>query len=484
LDCIDENTLLDFVRGEILPATAGIVGAHLDDCAACRVRVVTAASSSLGAWSSSRFRASQPSQGGEEWPEDPLLPDDDRPTDRSLSNLETERFVRSPEMMLTAGQLLDGRFRLRRLLGQGAMGRIYAAHDERLRVQVALKLVLPALASNKTFLERLHNEIVVARRINHPNVCRVYDLGNSQGLHFISMELLEGETLESRLQREDLSERAVLAVLRQIAAALDAAHRGGVIHRDLKPANIMIDARGHVTVMDFGLARDVSRESTRNPPKGGSVVGTPAYWSPEQARGGRAGPASDIYSLGVIAVRMFTGRRRLLTSGVDPLLAVREPYRGVIARCLEHDPNRRFASADALLLALLAAQRDRRPAWLPYAAGAMGATALVAALLGVRASWPGGSSFASSSISPVPSQPVSSDTAKPSASPRVLVPLVSFDSLPSSPLASGTPDAGPAPSAVASSTRPSPRATGSSHPVPRSAAPVAAPARSRISVFE
>jgi serine/threonine protein kinase len=482
LDCIDENTLLDFVRGEILPATARVVGAHLDDCAACRVRVVTAASSSLGAWSSSRFRASQPSQGGEEWPEESLLPDD-RPTDRSLSNLATERFVRSPEMLLTAGQLLDGRFRLRRLLGQGAMGQIYAAHDERLRVQVALKLVLPALASNKTFLERLHNEIVVARRINHPNVCRVYDLGHSQGLNFISMELLEGETLEARLQREDLSERAVLAVLRQIAAALDAAHRGGVIHRDLKPANIMIDARGHVTVMDFGLARDVTRESTRNPPKGGSVVGTPAYWSPEQARGGRAGPASDIYSLGVIAVRMFTGRRRLLKSGLDPLLAVREPYRAVIARCLEPDPNKRFASADALLLALLAAQRDRRPAWLPYAAGAMGAMALVAALLGARAAWSGRASFASSSTAAVPWQPVSSDTATLSAGARAPIPLVSFDSLPSSPLASATPDGGLAPLAAASSTRPPLRVTGSPRPVPRNVA-AAASARPRIPLFE
>jgi Protein kinase domain len=386
LDCLDENLVVDFVRGQLPPAVAHEVGLHLDGCVACRLLVASAAKSSVGAWSSSRHKTSQPSQDGTSASPDSTVEDhpaatpDDRPTDRSLSDLNTGPFVRSPELV-SPGQLLDGRFRLRRPLGRGAMGQIYAAYDERLKVQVALKLLLPEFAANRAYLEKLHQEIVSARRISHPNVCRVYDLGKSNGIHFISMEIVEGSTLEEALQREKFSTRAALNILRQIVLALDAAHRCGVVHRDLKPANIMINGHGHVTVMDFGLARDLNRESTERQGPAGSVVGTPAYWSPEQSRGERATPASDLFSLGVIACRLFTGKR---PHGDDPLQAVPAAYREVVARCLEPDPLKRYSSAEAVHLALRVARRDARPAWVPYARGSLGALVAVAAVMGLR----------------------------------------------------------------------------------------------------
>ncbi len=399
MDCLDENVVIDFVRGQLPPATAREVGAHLDTCIACRMLVASAAKSSVAAWSSSRYKTSQPSQDGQS-PKEGFSSGhfpDDRVTERSLSDLNTGPYVRSPELV-SPGQLLDGRFRLRRMLGRGAMGQIYAAYDERLKVQVALKLLLPEFASSRAYLERLHQEIVVARRISHPNVCRVYDLGKSNGIHFISMEVVEGHTLEERLEREKVSTRAALDILHQIISALEAAHRGGVIHRDLKPANIMINARGHVTVMDFGLARDLNRESTERQGPGGSVVGTPAYWSPEQGRGERATPASDLYSVGVIACRMFTGARPHKSE--DPLLLVPSPYRDVVARCLEPDPNKRFLSAEALHYALLAAERRARPAWV-YALRAFVPLAIAAiVVIGLRVPLSGRTASAPSNTSP------------------------------------------------------------------------------------
>jgi serine/threonine protein kinase len=316
----------------------------------------------------------------------------------------------------------------------------------------------------------------VARRISHPNVCRVYDLGQSQGVHFISMELLDGETLEARLQREDFTERGTVDVLRQIVAGLDAAHRGGVIHRDLKPANIMISARGHVTVMDFGLARDVHSESTERRHGGGSIVGTPAYWSPEQGRGERATPASDLYSLGVIACRMFNGSHGRLKRGQDPLLGVREPYRSVIARCMEPDPSKRFASADAVQLALAAAQRDRRPTWIPYVLGAGGTLAVAAAFLALRSMWSAPPPSAALMLPSPSEQRASPEPFVPPSAQSSGIPIVSVESLPTSPAATG---------ALDPAQHPSPAIRPHVVTAPRSGPHNAsAPAGSRIPIFD
>jgi serine/threonine-protein kinase len=176
--------------------------------------------------------------------------------------------------------------------------------------------------------------------VTHPNVCRIYDLGQDGFVRFITMELVQGETLSPRaVRRHDVSR-----VLVQIADALDAAHKCGVVHRDLKPSNIMVRENGQVTVMDFGLARDLSAESTHQ----GAIVGTPAFWAPEQARGEPATFASDVYAFGIIAAGL------LAPAGANPRdpSAVPMPLRPVVARCLEPDPTRRYESGSALREAL------------------------------------------------------------------------------------------------------------------------------------
>jgi serine/threonine-protein kinase len=222
------------------------------------------------------------------------------------------------------------------------MGMVYEADDQLLRTRVAVKLLVPEVASAPQLLEQLHREILVGRRIGHPNVCRLYDLGKSGDLHFISMEFVEGETLESCLRRGPLPPDRAIEILEQICAALAAAHAEGVVHRDLKPANVMLDEDGRVKVMDFGLARD-----------------TPAYWSPEQARGEPATVASDLCALGRTALQLFGGLHT--ARGKRELASVPEPYRKAIARCLELAAEDRWPSAEALRLEL----SRGAPAWLP-----------------------------------------------------------------------------------------------------------------------
>jgi serine/threonine protein kinase len=340
--------------------------------------VAEAARSSVMAWSSSQQQVAR--DGSQVDPHGPTvfsterLPEAPR-TDPSLSSLDTGPF-KSATVPPAGGELLAGRFRLRAMLGRGAMGEVYAAYDELLGVQLAVKRLLPALAADHAYLRQLHHEIVVARRVSHPNVCRVYDLGHSGDVHFITMELVAGETLGDRIQRGPLSVDATGDILIQIAAALDAAHGKGVVHRDLKPSNIMIDERGHVTVMDFGLARDLETEKSLYQ----GPVGTPAFWAPEQGRGERATAASDLYTLGVIACCMFAGAPHTRKGDGDALASVPPAYRGIIGRCLEADPGKRTSSAQALRKELKAIRR-RRPrgrlyvSMLSLAVGAAGVIA-------------------------------------------------------------------------------------------------------------
>src|SRR3954454_10262045 len=213
--------------------------------------------------------------------------------------------VSEDEGRFVPGTLLGGRYRIIGLLGRGGMGEVYRATDLTLGQSVALKFLPEEASRNQRLLERFHGEVRVARLVSHPNVCRVYDIGEVEGMPFISMEYVDGEDLASLLTRIGrLPFDKAIEAARKICAGLAAAHDRGVIHRDLKPQNIMMNKRGEVLIMDFGLsaiASDLSGSEVRN--------GTPAYMAPEQLRGSGVTTKSDIYSLGLVLYELFTGRK-------------------------------------------------------------------------------------------------------------------------------------------------------------------------------
>jgi serine/threonine-protein kinase len=261
------------------------------------------------------------------------------------------------------GTVIAGRYRIAGLLGRGGMGEVYRATDLTLGQAVALKFLPESLGRDERAVVRFYNEVRMARQVTHPNVCRVYDIGAVEGLHYISMEFVDGEDLASLLRRIGrLPADKALETARRLCAGLAAAHEKGVLHRDLKPANVMIDGRGQVIVMDFGLA-GLSEQL-----QGDARSGTPAYMSPEQLAGTEVTVKSDIYALGLLLYEVFTGKRAYEAASLMELIQQQE--RGapasiasvakdldpaaerVILRCLEHDPRRRPASALAVAAAL------------------------------------------------------------------------------------------------------------------------------------
>ena len=295
----------------------------------------------------------------------------------SSSHPEEGRFV--------PGTLLGGRYRIIALLGRGGMGEVYRATDLTLGQSVALKFLPEEAARDQRLLERFHGEVRVARQVSHPNVCRVYDIGEVEGMPFLSMEYVDGEDLSSLLLRIGrLPAHKALETSSKICAGLAAAHDRGIIHRDLKPANIMMNKRGEVLIMDFGLAAlagELSGTEARN--------GTPAYMAPEQLKGTEVTARSDIYALGLLLYELFTGKRPYDGATVQKLLEQQETAQltsmtsiaadidpGVeraIRRCLDPDPSKRPATARAVAAALpggdalaaaLAAARRHPPKWL------------------------------------------------------------------------------------------------------------------------
>ena len=239
------------------------------------------------------------------------------------------------------GIVLGERYRILGLLGRGGMGEVYRAHDLKLEQQVALKFLPEAAAFNPGLMERFRSEVRIARQISHRSICRVYDLGDVNGAAFISMEYVDGEDLASLLRRIGrLPGDKALEFARRLCAGLAAAHEKGVLHRDLKPANIMIDGRGQLLIMDFGLAAVADAVS------GADIrSGTPAYMAPEQRDGRGVTVRSDIYALGVVLAEMFTGQRpsadgtlSTTTKDLDPAVE------RVIRRCIDPNPTRRFGS--------------------------------------------------------------------------------------------------------------------------------------------
>jgi len=207
---------------------------------------------------------------------------------------------------LLIGSLFAGRYQVLGELGKGGMGRVYKVLDTKVQEEMALKLIDPAVAADKRMIERFKNELKFARQISHRNVCRMFDLNETEGTPFITMEYVPGEDLKSFIRRSgQLSAGKALSITKQVCEGLAEAHRLGVIHRDLKPSNIMIDREGNARIMDFGIARSLeAREVTR----AGVMIGTPEYMSPEQVEGEDIDQRSDIYSLGVILYEMVTGK--------------------------------------------------------------------------------------------------------------------------------------------------------------------------------
>ena len=263
-----------------------------------------------------------------------------------------------------AGAMLAGRYRIVSLLGKGGMGEVYKAEDLKLHQTVALKFLPEAIAFDAAALARFHNEVRIARQVAHPNVCHVYDIGEVEGLHFLSMEFIDGEDLGALLKKVGrLPGDKAVEIARQMCAGLAAAHEAGVLHRDLKPANVMIDGRGRARLTDFGLAvvsEELHVEEVR--------AGTPAYMAPEQVSGKEVTQRSDIYSLGLVLYELFTGKRAFDAKSVHELMELHEKStpqtpsshvkeidplaERVILRCLERDPDKRPASALAVAAAL------------------------------------------------------------------------------------------------------------------------------------
>ncbi len=424
--CIDENGVLDFVQGRLLPSEIARVDEHADGCLSCRMAIDEA------------VRTFRERNTGLERPAVPV----------------STRFV--------AGDHLAGRYRIVRFIARGGMGEVYEAEDEMLGTRIAVKTVAAAISDNPHVANRLKQEVNLARRITHPNVCRIFDLGlheggehRGDGVLFLTMELIAGVSLSQRLHAEGrFSPEAALPVVKAMAAAIGAAHAAGVVHRDFKSDNVMLATGGgqgpRVVVMDFGLARGTWL-STHDSIEGRGIAGTLAYMAPEQLHGKRVGPAADIYALGVVIYEMLTSQLPFVPpageAGVawalwrlsEPAPEMRSLVRDIdprwndlVARCLEREIERRPASVDEVVRMLegqagaaapaevsapvVSSASTPSPAPPPSPARAprrrwvrgglvMGGLAAVGALIAIRAASPG-PSHASAALRSPPAPPI------------------------------------------------------------------------------
>ena len=345
-------------------------------------------------------------------------PTGSEPSSRAESNALAS--VRESDSRLLPGESLAGRFTILRFIAQGGMGAVYEANDVILRSRVALKVIHGRISTDAAAMERFRREVLLARRVGHPNVCRVYELYDSTTaagvhIHFLTMELLEGETLSRRIARQGgLTTDEALPLVRQLCEGLAAAHAEGVIHRDFKSSNVMLvsqrEASGDSTpqsiravITDFGIARAEqlgSGKASDGPlTGGGAFLGTPEYMAPEQVTGGTVTAATDIYALGIVLYEMLTGT--LPFTGDTPLAAAAKRlneapprpeaavpgldarWSATVLRCLAREPSRRFQHAADVAAAL--AQDSLRPRWSSRVVVMLGALSVgVASALVVR----------------------------------------------------------------------------------------------------
>ena len=338
------------------------------------------------------------------------------PAARDTAALNTE-FPVSPLLgpgqsaLLSTGELVAGRFVILRFVARGGMGAVYEADDVVLHSRVALKVLEGKLAAESAAMERFHREVLLARRVTHPNVCRVYEFyeattASGLPIRFLTMELLEGETLSSYIRREGrLSPAEALPLVQQMCNGLAAAHAEGVIHRDFKSANVILVPRAdtgsrantRVAITDFGIARALRQAKPRGEEAltgGAEFLGTPAYMAPEQVTGSDVSPATDVYALGVVLYEMMTGRLpfsadsplatamrhieeaplspELIAPGLDPR------WSRIILRCLDREPSRRFQDATDVAAALAGELPQGRQPQSTTVAGARPSIAVLA----------------------------------------------------------------------------------------------------------
>jgi serine/threonine-protein kinase len=278
-------------------------------------------------------------------------------------DISVTKTLETPAKGLALGSTFAGRYQIVAELGKGGMGAVYKALDTQINEEVAIKLIRPEIAADEKKLERFSNELKLARKIAHKNVCKMYHLEKGEETPYISMEYLEGKDLKKLIwEKETLPAEEAVGIAQQVCEGLVEAHRLGVVHRDLKPQNIMIDKDGQAKIMDFGIARSVEAPGVTQT---GVIIGTPDYISPEQAEGQEADHRSDIYSLGVIMYEMVTGSvpfkgdtalsvalKHKAQLPLDPRKhnpAIPDELSRLILICMEKDRNRRYQTARDLL---------------------------------------------------------------------------------------------------------------------------------------
>ncbi len=290
--------------------------------------------------------------------------------------------------------------RIGRKLGSGGMGTVYLARHSGLNKAVALKVLPASLSKDPDFISRFLREARLAARLEHPNVVQVYDVGEEGGVHYISMQYVEGRGLDAILkEKKRLAAGEALSIAKRVGSALAAAHRLGIVHRDIKPANILISKDGIVKVGDFGLAKE--QDANRSISETGQILGTPYYMSPEQALGERVDARSDLYSLGATLYHMLCGRRpheaptplaivvKVIHEAATPLReldpAVPEGASALVTRLMAKKPEERFPSAEDFIHALddLKAGGGASPARPPVAAPSRRAAMIALPVAGI-----------------------------------------------------------------------------------------------------